>query len=168
MTYDVDHEDLHGVLSHAGDVSTLVQCAIALHDNKPLSLSAAPIHLQIMIYRDRRIAHKLQPHLLKCIVRDWHGFDLALENVWSSYQAGAMRKVMEDERWLCVETASSGSIAQCVHYDLIDGVLLIDGKSLGRLPHEYIIHPTYTRTFGTVRPYCRCIYSQHLILTTVY
>ena len=39
---------------------------------------------------------------------------------------------------------------QKVHYDLLTGQLLIDGKQLGRLPQEIVEHPIYASIFGAV------------------
>jgi hypothetical protein len=37
-----------------------------------------------------------------------------------------------------------------VHYDLLTGQLLINGKPLGRLPQKIVEHPTYASVLGTV------------------
>ena len=42
--------------------------------------------------------------------------------------------------------------ASNVFYNLLDGLVLIDGSPLGRLPKPFTSHETYRRTFGNVRP----------------
>ncbi len=37
-----------------------------------------------------------------------------------------------------------------IHYNILSGQLLIDGKPLGKLPQEIIEHPTYADILGTV------------------
>ncbi|KAG1772223.1 hypothetical protein EV702DRAFT_951719, partial [Suillus placidus] len=52
-------------------------------------------------------------------------------------------------RWLVMQTAPSRSQSpQAVHYNLIHGRLLVDGKPLGRLPSIIVQHPIYQAIFG--------------------
>jgi hypothetical protein len=39
---------------------------------------------------------------------------------------------------------------QEVHYDLLSGQLLVNGKPLRRLPREIVEHPTYASILGAV------------------
>jgi hypothetical protein len=152
MTYDVDHEDLKSVLWSPEDVSILIQCAIALQQNQRPLLDHTPSHIQTMLCRDRRLSHKLQQHLNGRITADWYGFNLAVQHVWKkTYHTGEKREIMSGGRWVFVEIQAEGSSAQSVHYNIIDGLLLIDGRPMGRLPREYTTHATYTRVFGSVR-----------------
>jgi hypothetical protein len=38
------------------------------------------------------------------------------------------------------------------YYNLLDGLVLIDGSPLGRLPESFTSHQTYHRSFGNVSP----------------
>ena len=42
-----------------------------------------------------------------------------------------------------------------VHFNLLDGSLLVNGKPLGRLPNEIQRHPLYNLIFGEVRLFIR-------------
>jgi len=44
---------------------------------------------------------------------------------------------------------------QEVHYDLLTGQLLVDGKQLGRLPREFVEHSTYANLLGSVSCLCK-------------
>jgi hypothetical protein len=167
ITYDVDHQDLRSVLRSPEDISILIQCAIALQQNQPPSLDDAPSHIQTMLCRDRRLSHKLQWHLVDCISTDWRGFHMAIQHVWETYRAGEKREIMPGGHWVFVETETTGSSAQNVHYNLIDGLLLIDGKPMGRLPREYTTHATYARVFGSVRPLSKIVDVTRSLLSTL-
>jgi hypothetical protein len=48
-------------------------------------------------------------------------------------------------------SADDISSLMCVHYNVLDGSLLVMGAPLTRLPRSYEVHDTYTRIFGEVR-----------------
>jgi hypothetical protein len=152
MTYDVDRNDTLGVLASPEDISMCLESAIALQQNLPPKSSQASVHLQILLGRDRRNAHKLQDALRTVIIEsNWSGFHRALRHVWKSYEPGDLSEVLQDNRWIHVQTlARAQHASQRVHYDTIEGTLLFDGKPLGRLPRDYVTNSTYTRTFGAV------------------
>jgi hypothetical protein len=56
-----------------------------------------------------------------------------------------------NSRWISCITEAKREI----HYDLLTGQLLIDGKQLGRLPREIVEHPTYACILGTVSGHIR-------------
>jgi hypothetical protein len=56
-----------------------------------------------------------------------------------------------NSRWLTTFTAPlPNQRPQQVHYNILNGKLLVDGKPLGRLPQEIVSHSTYKRIFGQV------------------
>jgi hypothetical protein len=153
MTFDVDSKDLSHVMQLPEDISGLILCAIALHDNRPPHIHQAPLHLQSMMYRDQRLAHKIQRPLLDGdrLLLTWDGFDLAIKHIWPAYRPSPSRAILHERRWMHVKVVLANSQSQRVDYDVVDGSLLIDGKPIRRLPREYVTHPTYLRTFGSVR-----------------
>jgi hypothetical protein len=151
MTYDVDREDLPLVLATTEDVTMCLQSAIALQDNHPPEPGLVPAHLQVLLRRDRRLAHKLQGNLRLRLEQDWTGFHTTIKQAWALYEATETARSLQHGQWLCATTIlRMHSETQQVHYDLLDGTLLINGKSLGRLPRSYVAHPTYVRTFKSV------------------
>jgi hypothetical protein len=156
-TFDVDQHDLVRLLQSHEDVAVALECAIAIHDNLPPVLQQAPLNEQHLICRDRRLAHKLERRLRECLVQDRRGLDKALLQIWSSYRASSNRCLAlppPNERWTSIWTAQDGDgLAQHVHLNLLDGLLLVNGKPLGRLPRDFVTHPTYIRTLGQVSSY---------------
>jgi hypothetical protein len=109
-----------------------------------------------MISRHRRLLHFLEPifgqSLPSSEVNLLHedAFDLAVARLWLGYRRQVSSSwhalPTPDSRWIsCV--AEGGHE---VHYDLLTGQLLINGKPLGRLPQEIVDHPTYASVLGTV------------------
>ncbi|KAF8962069.1 hypothetical protein BDZ97DRAFT_1759482 [Flammula alnicola] len=155
-TFDVDagtHLDALLSSEFSADVAILIECAIMIHDNTPPHLGRTFPDFQKLLHRDRRLSHFLEPFLSKLIHADKCGLDIAITSVWSGYHPGdgGWQQLPEpNSRWLTSFTAaaSPGQRAQQVHYNMLDGKLLVDGKPLGRLPREIVGHSTYKRIFG--------------------
>ncbi|KIM46712.1 hypothetical protein M413DRAFT_23079 [Hebeloma cylindrosporum] len=151
-TFDVDPAHLNALLLSSADVAIAIECAIVLHDNIPPHFGHAFLDLQKLLNRDHRLSHFLESPLIKLIQADRRGIDAAITSVWSAYRPGngGWRQLDEpNSRWLTSFTASlPNQRAQQVHYNILNGELLVDGKSLGCLPQEIVGHSIYKRIFG--------------------
>ena len=151
-TYDVDPIHLESLLSTTDDISILITCSINLYDNQPPNLGKSPRSLQTLLCRDRRLTHKTLPVILSHLSRNSRLLDPAVVRLWPDYRAdsiGWASLADPNSRW--VSTMTGAANRQSVHLNLLEGRLLIDGKPLGRLPREYVSHPSYARLFGQVR-----------------
>jgi hypothetical protein len=152
-TFDVDPgTHLDALLHSSADVAILVECAIIIHDNTPPHLGNEFPDFQKLLHRDRRLSHLLELTVSKLIQADRRGLDTAIGSVWSGYHHGDHRvdEVAEARLTMADVTHFAGQIGQTVHYNILDGELLVDGKPLGRLPREITGHPTYRRIFNQV------------------
>ncbi|KAF8154797.1 hypothetical protein B0H34DRAFT_799544 [Crassisporium funariophilum] len=152
-TYDVDAgTHLNALLCSSKDVAILVECSITVYDNTPCDLGDSFPDLQRLLHRDRRLFHSLESRLSECIHSDKCGLDIAISSVWSGYRKGDggwQRLDKHNSRWLTSFTApSNDQQAQQVHYNMLNGNLLIGGKTLGRLPRDIVHHPAYKRIFS--------------------
>ena len=153
-TYDVDPVHVSRLLMSTEDVALLLECAIVVHDNRPPEFSTLPATFKVLLERDRRLSHALEPVLRSMIRRDRVGLDRAIASIWTEYRAGTewCHRPSPNDRWISSTTAPRADTApQHIDLNLLDGRLLIDGKPLGRLPQEIMRHPTYDRIFGRVR-----------------
>jgi hypothetical protein len=158
-TFDVCSEHIPTALASDEDFSVAIQCAIIVHDNTPTSLSVDDSHyLTHMISRHHRLLHYLEPVFGQSSAsfpdeEKWlhaGAFDHALARQWLGFRRRSSSSwhalPRPNSRWIsCV--AEGG---HKVHYDLLTGQLLINGKPLGRLPQEIVEHPTYAGLLGTV------------------
>ena len=148
-TLDVCSEHIPAILTTKEDLSIAIQCAVIVHDNMSLSLSGDDsVYLTRMISRHRRLLHSLEP----IFSQSSHAgaFDHALSRLWLGFRRRTSSSwhvlPRPNSRWIsCI---SDG--AHKVHYDLLTGKLLINGKPLGKLPQEIVKHPTYASVLGTV------------------
>ncbi|KAF3484464.1 uncharacterized protein GIQ15_03788 [Arthroderma uncinatum] len=122
-TFDVESQYLHHLLNSSGDISTLTECAIAVHDLCPTSTDSLPQSIKSLLRS-----------------RLWTGY-----NSTSDWTALAAPK----DRWLETKTPSEpGAHSMVVSYNILNGSLLVNGLPLTRLPPSYTLHATYRRIFG--------------------
>ncbi|KAF9470842.1 hypothetical protein BDN70DRAFT_642841, partial [Pholiota conissans] len=151
-TYDLDSEPhLRALLSSSADVAILIECAIVIHDNVPLHLTDFP-NFEMFLRRDRRLNHFLESRIAQKICLDRGALDTAIVAVWPQYNARDScwsQLPQPNSRWVASSTKSLfDQRLQRVHYNILTGKLLIDGRSLGRLPKEIVGHPIYERILG--------------------
>lgn len=155
-TFDVDSRHLHALLKTPEDFGEFIKSFVVLYDNQPSDPSNAPTNLQMYLCRDQRLSHKTSLHMLQSLQHNNRILCAPISSIWPHYRAGPngwQPVCTSDHRWVSTTTAVGGkNTSQKVHLNLLDGQLLIDGKPLGRLPRDYVQHPTYIRLFGQVRP----------------
>jgi hypothetical protein len=148
-TLDVCPEHIPAILTTEEDFSIAIQCAVIVHDNTSQSLSGDnSVYFIRMISRHRRLLHSLEPIFSQssCV----GAFDHALSLLWLGFRrcTSSSWHVLPgpNSRWIsCVAEGQHE-----VHYDILTGKLLINGKPLGKLPQEIVEHPTYASVLGTV------------------
>ena len=155
-TFDVDPTMVHSLLNSAEDVDVLLSSAIFIHDHTPSSVSGLSTYSRLLLDRDRRLSLALEAFLTDLLQGDSgdEGINLAIGRVWHIYRPGSEWTPLQDpnSRWLsCTTTPTSKERSQVVHFNLLDGSLLVDGMPLGRLPREILQHPLYNQLFGAVR-----------------
>jgi hypothetical protein len=132
------------------------------------SLAGNPQYSRLLLERDRRLSLTLEGVLRDVILADAsnRGIDLAVRNVWSGYRPGPQRwqpSLHPNSHWLTCETAGTdGRHSQIVCLNLLDGMLLVDGKPIDGLPHKIRNQALYKRIFGNVRMYCHSF--QHVLI----
>jgi hypothetical protein len=158
-TFDVCPEYIPTIFTSHNDLSIAMQCAIIVHDNKPSSLTDdSTFYLTRMLHRHHRLLHFLQPvfsfyrALANLSLSHADGYDHAISSFWPGFRRGTSSKCQwravprSDSRWIsCVAEGR-----QKIHYNLLTGQLLVDGKPLGKLPQEIIEHPMYADLLGAV------------------
>ncbi|KAF2123668.1 hypothetical protein P153DRAFT_435751 [Dothidotthia symphoricarpi CBS 119687] len=128
------------------DLSAFVQASMALQENLLVDLAKLPPVLKAMLIRDTKLAFNIQSQLLQSIKASPQSIGMAINASWSN-SANSTRKVFTvwqtltspHDRWIVstmVATMESSAKSQVVHYNFIEGHLLVDGKPLGKLPRD--------------------------------
>ena len=153
-TFDVDSYHLSDLLERDEDIAVVTECSIVIHDRYPVVEEDQPASIKPLLHRYRRLSCVLEPLLRQRILKARNGLDMTIGRLWAGYISGSSWTALEtpSERWLVTETSSGGDLSSMqVHYNLLDGSLLINGSPLTRLPHSYESHPTFRRLFGEVK-----------------
>ncbi|KAF4990601.1 hypothetical protein FGRMN_8360 [Fusarium graminum] len=141
-----------GCLGHDGFKATMLKenpssffrSSIALQENLLDRLEKLPPHLRSLLTHDMSASYHMRGIIEKWVENDIHIVEKAIDETWANASVLAKRTYSpwkkltgKNSWWISAETAPSGSVApQRVHYHLLQGHLLVDGKPLGRLPLE--------------------------------
>ncbi len=153
-TFDVDPHHLPDVSNSDEDIAVVTECSIFVHDRCPVVTDDLPASIKILLQRYWRLSYVLEPLLRKRILEVRNGLDSTVGRLWAGYVPGTPWTALEtpNERWLGTETSNEGGVSSMlVHYNLLDGSLLVNGSPLTRLPYSYESHPTFRRLFGEVK-----------------
>ena len=160
-TYDVDPSHISSVLSSVDDMAILVECAMYLHNSLPASIEEAPFDFKKLLTRERQLSYFLELHLWERIVQDRCGLDHAIASIWPTYEPTTTsweRLPEPNSRWITTLAATPDVGTLIIHFNLLDGAFLVDGKPLDHLPRSIVEHPMYARIFGEVKPSSACQY----------
>jgi hypothetical protein len=128
------------------DLSTFFQASLALQENLLVDLTKLPPVLKSMLIRDTKMTYKIRSLLLRSIKVSPQSIGIAINASWSEPGSPAGKsfdcwKQVSDihDRWVVsvMRTSTKRSEnTQVVHYNFLEGHLLVDGKPLGRLPRD--------------------------------
>ncbi|KAJ8582910.1 hypothetical protein M405DRAFT_885095 [Rhizopogon salebrosus TDB-379] len=148
-TFDVDG-DASFIQTSDEDMGIFTYCAVMIYDNTPSQPGDLPKHSQRLLERDKRCCLALEASVRRHAEFHKKGLDRAVGELWGSYRQGTPWRALPapNSRWLVSHTAPSSSQSpQAVHFNLISGCLLVDGRQLGRLPSAIMQHSTYQAIF---------------------
>lgn len=152
-TFDVDPHHAPYLLESDEDIAVVTECSIIVHDRCPVVIDDLPAPMKQLLRRHWRLSYMLEPLLRKRILGVCNGLDRTIGRLWASYVPGSPWTTLEmpSERWLVTEISNEcGPSSMLVHYNLLEGSLLVNGSPLTRLPRSYESHPTFRRLFGEV------------------
>ncbi|EIW79093.1 hypothetical protein CONPUDRAFT_107198 [Coniophora puteana RWD-64-598 SS2] len=154
-TFDTEAAHIDFVLSRnePSDVMQIVKASILFQEYTPAPAHTLPNISRRLSERARRLAVLLESHLYNRIASDRTGLDQALQSVWSGYRPNYekpwTRLNSPSHRWVwCRTLQTTQQSSQTVHYDLLSGALLVEGKPLARLPSSITQHQTYAQLFA--------------------
>ncbi|KAH6230109.1 hypothetical protein HBI42_037710 [Parastagonospora nodorum] len=147
-TFDIDNVHLLNLFKDSGAVSALVRCSITVSENHHSLVPDSEGVSNIMYKSWKRLMYRLLPTLREQIRFDNEGLNQAILVNWATFQPvqeiGWTQMSESQCQWLY--TTSS---VFTIHFDLLKGELLVNGKPLTRLPAQFTQHETYARLFGS-------------------
>ena len=153
MTYSVDRKYVSDMMKTAEDIRCWIICSVRLQQNIPAETSTLPEDLYRLLIRDQKLSHSLHEKVQRLTVDDGDtGLNLAIEQILSDFESPTTRwasLLYPRNRWMHLKTsASSVRKSQDIHYNVLEGELIVDGLPLGRLPADYVGNDLCKRTFG--------------------
>lgn len=152
-TYDVESEHIPALLQSDQDIKVLVESTIIMHDNTPIRRESISLEMQRLLRRSERLSHFIEPYIQNIQQNRafQQGINLAVTSIWPAYRSTHWTILdSPNHQWINTLTAADADQqSQPVHLNLLTGLLLINGKPLGRLPQDITSHATYVRIFGT-------------------
>lgn len=134
------------------DLYEYVQASLALQWNPVIDPAKLPIILRNTLIHDAQISSSLSSSVQSAIHCDSCGLESAIDTIWSSLGRVHERKYtvwqpasspidhqQDDVNWVVsVATSRVGGhrYQQVIHYNFVEGHILVNGKPLGKLPEE--------------------------------
>ncbi|KAM0427773.1 hypothetical protein ACHAPT_007229 [Fusarium lateritium] len=117
-----------------------IQSSITVHDNLVVKLEALPELLQHTVIRDMRFSYQLSPLVSESIMQKTDIFRLSLQEMWPE-EEGCARVfndvILEAPHWIsCRSVAGDEAFEQRVHYNIVEGLLLVNSRPMGKLPKD--------------------------------
>ncbi|RYO81474.1 hypothetical protein DL764_009764 [Monosporascus ibericus] len=126
------------------DLCSFFQASIALQENLVVDLEKLPQTLKNMLVRDAKMSYGLLALIRQSIRFHPGSLEAAVSKYWSDYGNSIGRAFSRwqflgspNEKWVAsivTTTTHEFTYSQVVHYNFVEGHLLIGGKPLGRLP----------------------------------
>ncbi|KUI56442.1 hypothetical protein VP1G_03790 [Cytospora mali] len=129
----------------AEDIQAYCEASVALQENMIGNFESDPA-LRAMLIRDSRMACSLQNLVKESIAAHPQSLGAAISNGWSMFDSKSTRftdwTALEGQGpWMAAHIITtfstyghSFSPRQTVHFNFVEGFLLVDGKPLGKLP----------------------------------
>ncbi len=128
------------------DMFSFVQASVALQENLVVDIEKLPQSLKNMLVRDIKMAYRIQPVIRRTIESNPDCLGHAIDRSWYHSESLAQKTYSPwcflsspNNRWVVstmTTKTNKSSISQVVHYNFVEGHLLVDGKTLGMLPRS--------------------------------
>ncbi|KAK1073275.1 hypothetical protein LTR12_006134 [Friedmanniomyces endolithicus] len=109
-----------------------------------ISLSTGPT-IRLLLLRAQRLLYRCR----NTLASNLPALDDGISKSWSRFQSGSQWLKAGSDHWLTTGTNTSVSgVTLRVHFNILDGELLVNGLLLGRLPRNYEEHASYRTLFS--------------------
>ncbi|KAE8153499.1 hypothetical protein BDV25DRAFT_168741 [Aspergillus avenaceus] len=135
-----------------------VEATISMQESLMVDISQLTILPRNMLIRDIKLSVIFGPMLRSSPTEYSWGLESAINTCWSGVNAShrlysEWRFVPNPQAWWITSTVreASSNVAQQLHYHLLEGHLLVDGKSIGKLPADVRDLDILKELFGNQR-----------------
>ncbi|KPM37446.1 hypothetical protein AK830_g9109 [Neonectria ditissima] len=150
QTFAVFSDEKHTV--DEDSLQVFIQGSIIVHDSLVVEVSSLPMMLQHAVIRDMRMSHFLSRQISSAIIFQPHVFGSSLKEMWPEEENCARKfshVTLQASGWIsCQTTSDEENNEQSVLYNCVEGVLLVDGCPMGKLPEDQQKSPSLHELFG--------------------
>ena len=130
-------------------MATFIQSSMVVQDNLVVKTSSLPIMLQHAVVRDLRMSYKFRTVLADSIVSRPEIFCSAIKEIWPETE-GCPRILssvrLEPKSWIrCLAKSSEEGTEQHVWFNVVAGLLLVDGHSIGVCRPKFFVFVALSR-----------------------
>ncbi|KAK7749315.1 hypothetical protein SLS62_008284 [Diatrype stigma] len=142
-----------------GDLTSWIQASVALQENMLTDIGTLPPQSRRRLIRDLKMAFYIEPHLRSAIKSHSSNIGPGIFGGWSD-NSGEMAATSysrwrgfppPNDRWIVSvisESYHGFTYNQTVHFNFVEGHLLLNGKLRGKLPLEISDNVDVKRIFG--------------------
>ncbi|KAG9764117.1 hypothetical protein KCU73_g1100, partial [Aureobasidium melanogenum] len=172
-TFDVEERHIHRLLGSSGDLSVAAEAQAIVSDNALVDRRSLPSIVQQGLIRHSTIAQKLEPYVQQLLPLHGVGLNSAVQHIWNGVILGSKWSTFsrESPSWVQNKTVPfEGGQSQTVYFNLLSGHMLVDGRSVGKVPDNIrstslfnqIFGSSVLRVFASDIPGMECRVSQHV------
>lgn len=150
-TFDVGVESLHSVLSSGDNPSLYTDVAASVHDHLPGDGVPSERISRFLFDRWQRISHLSYTTATEEVVsRGNGGLDTTMRILWSEYAPSRSGWQVDElpRGHVLVSNTDTPDGPMAVSFNLLKGLVLVNGRPLAQLPESYQTHPTFIQLFG--------------------
>jgi len=133
-----------------------IESSISMQDSMVTDLTTLPILLRFSLDRDLKMAYQMRFLLRNSLQTNPHSLISSIANIWPAFQclgskeSSNFRFLEDSDEWWAeaIVEATALTKQQTVHFHLLEGHLLVDKQSIGRLPANYMTNDILKQLFG--------------------
>jgi len=151
-TLDVEEDQIEGVLNSVEDLACVAEIHNTIHDHLPNNVVSLTRAMRQSLLRRYKLAQTLEPRLRALVARDGTGLNQAIQELCNGATLDTqwIAEPNSNGQWLQNNTVpTKDGVAQPVHYNILTGALLVDGRPVGKLPDSYKAQSFFQRIFGS-------------------
>jgi hypothetical protein len=133
---------------------SFVEATLTFQESLVVDLDRFSIATRNILVRDIKMTVVLRPRLREEVTRHQTSLESAIDTCWPSAEfASRQYAKWEVNGWWVMSTvqATEFTVPQVVHYHLLEGHLLVDGQTMGKLPADIRDSDTLKALFGNQR-----------------
>lgn len=139
------------------ELKCFIVSSITLQDNMITDPATMPSNLRAALIRDLKMTYRMRFLIQQSVKEHYQGLFAAIDSIWPQPSPSGGRTYSEPiflngkHCWVVqlIAQGPHGYKEQMVHYDILEGHLLIDNKPLGRLPTDIRTSPILAELFGS-------------------